>query len=142
MPYLLLLFYLLTHKLNFCSCIPLGTIDEQQYSQYNLIVKGKVTKVSVSQYQRTIYLTVDTYYKGGESLPNIRIKTLRQEGMCGIVPKVGEEWLMFAFAEEKDYRTELCTRTKTMNPKAWDYKKEEIAEDLKFLEDKRSTNSR
>jgi hypothetical protein len=118
MPYLFLLFSLLTHKPNFCSCIPLGPIDEQQYSQYNLIVKGKVTKVTVSQYERTIYLTVKTYYKGGESQPDIRITTLRQEGMCGIVPKVGEEWLMFVLAEEKGYRTELCTRTKTMNPKA------------------------
>jgi len=49
---------------------------------------------------------------------------------------------MFAKAEGKGYRTTLCTRTKNMNPKAWDYRKDEITDDIKFLEAKLTTNSR
>ncbi len=142
MPYFLLLFTFLTYKPTFCSCLPPGPIDDQQYSEYSLIAKGRVAKVSLSNFERTIYLTVETYYKGKEVQNKIKITTPRQEGMCGIVPKAGEQWLMFAYAEEKDYRTGLCTRTKNMNPKAWDYRKNEIADDIKFLEVKRSANSR
>jgi hypothetical protein len=62
--------------------------------------------------------------------------------MCGIVPKVGEEWLMFAYADKNGFRTERCTRTKSMNPKAWDHNKNEIIDDIKFLEAKLKTSSR
>ncbi len=93
-------------------------------------------------FEKTIYLKVETYYKGGDSLTTMEITTPSQEGMCGIVPKVGEKWLMFAYAEKKRFRTELCTRTKNMYPKAWDYNKNEIEDDIKFLEARRTTNSR
>ena len=143
MSYLLLLFSLLTHKANYCSCTPLPPIDDQQYNEYNLIVKGKVIKVLKSNlFEKTIYFKVETHYKGGDSLTTLKVTTPSQEGMCGIVPKVGEEWLMFAYREKKGFRTELCTRTKNLNPKAWDYNKSEVEDDIKFLEAKRTTNSR
>jgi len=56
--------------------------------------------VSVGTLERTIHLTAGTYYKGGERQAHIRISTPRLEGMCGIVPKVGEEWLIFAYTDE------------------------------------------
>jgi hypothetical protein len=105
-------------------------------------VKGKVAKVSVSDFERTIYLTVETFYKGKDGKSTVKIVTPMQEGECGIFPKVGEKWLMFAMAEGKGYRTSLCTRTKNMNPKAWNYRKDEIVDDIKFLEAKLMTNSR
>jgi len=140
MSYLLLVFSLLTHRTNYCSCIPLGPIDEKQYNEYSLIVKGKVVKEQVSNFERTIYLNVEIYYKGGNNQNKIIITTPRQEGMCGIVPKVGEEWLMFAYGKDNGYRTELCTATKNMNSKAWNYNKNEITDDIKFLEAKLKTN--
>ncbi len=142
MDVFLLLFSLLMQKPNYCSCIPLGPMDEKQYNEYNLIVKGKVTKVTVHDFERIIYLTVDTYYKGGGSQTKIKITTPKQEGLCGIIPKVGESWLMFTHTNGSDYRTGLCTRTKNMNPKAWNYNKSEIANDIKFLETKITNNSR
>jgi len=86
MSYFIFLFSLLTYKPNFCSCLPPGPIDEQQYNEYSLIVKGKVAKVSVSQFERMIYLTVETNYKGKDGRSTVKIATPRQEGMCGIVP--------------------------------------------------------
>ena len=139
---LLLLFSLLTHKPNYCSCAPLPPIDEQQYNEYDLIVQGKIAKISLNNFQRTIDLRVETYYKGGQNKTKIKINTPRQEGECGIVPKVGEEWLMFAFAGKNGFRTELCTRTKNLNPKAWDYNQNEITDDIKFLKAKLPTYSR
>ena len=141
MNYLLLLFSLFSHNSNYCSCIPLGPIDESQYNEYNLIVKGKVSKVVIQSFEKSIYLAVDVYYKGGDKQTTIKITTPSLEGMCGIVPKVGENWLIFAYADEKNYRTELCTRTKNMNPKAWNYNKDEIAKDIIFLETKIISNS-
>jgi len=134
MGYLLLLFGLFANKPN-CSCIPLGPINDKQYEEYDLIAKGKIVKVSVKAWTRTIYLNVKTYYKGKKQ-SQIKIITPSTEGMCGIGPHVGEDWLIFAYNENKSYRTELCTRTKNLNPKAWDYNKDEIDNDIKFLEEK------
>lgn len=127
---------------NCCSCSPLGTIDEKEYNQYNLIAKGKISKVVEGRFKRTIYLKVDTYYKGDKREKTITIESPSESGMCGIFPKVGESWLMFAHTSGKAFKTDLCTRTKNMNPKVWDYKKEELREDLAFLEAKKFTNRR
>jgi hypothetical protein len=137
MNLIFLLLILLAQKDDFCSCIPLGPIDDKQYNEYNIIVKGKVVNVSESQFERTIYLKVDTYFKGKQKDSIVIIKSPSQSGECGIFPKVGEIWLMYAYASEKIYRTNLCTRTKNMNPKAWDYRKDELKQDLDFLEAKR-----
>jgi hypothetical protein len=142
MLHLFFLLSLLTHNPNYCSCATLEPIDDQQYNKYNLIVKGRIASISLSNFKRTIDLNVETYYKGGQNKTKIKITTQGQESMCGIVPKVGEEWLMFAYADKKGFRTELCTRTKNMNPNAWDYNKNEISEDIKFLEAKLTSYSR
>lgn len=135
-----LIFFLLisiVQKNDFCSCIPPGPIDDKQYNEYNLIIKGKVVNVSESQFERTIYLKVDTYFKGKQKDSAVIIKSPSESGMCGIFPEVGEIWLMYAYASEKTYRTNLCTRTKNMNPKAWNYRKDELKQDLEFLEIKK-----
>ena len=134
MSYFFLLLSLLTYKPNFCSCVPPGPIDEQQYNEYSLIVKGKVAKVSVSNFE--------TNYKGKDGQSTVKITSPREEGECAIFPKVGEKWLMFAYADGKGYRTNICTRTKNMNPNAWNYRKDEINDDIKFLEAKLTTNIR
>jgi hypothetical protein len=53
--------------------------------------------------------------------------------MCGIFPEIGEQWLIFARKKGNVFYTSLCTRTKNLNPKAWDYNKVFIDDDLKFL---------
>ena len=136
MSYFLLLFALLMQNSKYCSCIPPGPIDDKQYNEYNLIVEGTVSKLVAKDFERTIYLTVKTYYKGGSKQKIVKITTPSQEGMCGILPNVGEDWLMFAYTNGQNYFTGLCTRTKNMNPKAWNYKKKEITDDKKFLEAK------
>jgi hypothetical protein len=135
MNFFLLLFSFLLPKPT-CSCTPLKPLDEKQYNEYSLITKGKVVNVSVTNFERTIYLEVQAYYKGGGNQRILKILTPIQDGTCGIVPTVGEQWMIYAYTEGKVFRTELCTRTKNMNPKAWDYNKDEIADDIKFLETK------
>jgi len=83
-----------------------------------------------------ILIKVDTYYKGSQNKDTIKIVSPREAGDCGIFPKVGEHWLMFAYSTGNSFRTNLCTRTKNMNPKAWDYRKNELKDDLDFLENK------
>ena len=139
--FLFLFTLLVQNHPNYCSCIPLGPLDDKQYNEYNLIAKGKIVNVIVNNSERIIYLEVETYYKGKQTQANIEIGTPSQEGVCGILPKVGENWLMFAYADEKNYKTSLCTRTKNMNPKAWDYQKDELAEDIKFLTEKITNKS-
>ena len=125
-----------------CSCVPLGVIDEKQYTEYSLIAKGKISKVVEGRFSRTIYLKVDTYYRGDQKERTIKIESPSASSMCGIFPTIGESWLIFAYTFEKTFKTHLCTRTKNMNSKAWDYRGEELKEDLEFLETKRSSNIR
>ena len=126
---------LLIQKPNFCSCIRLGPIDDEQYNEYALIAKGKVVKVSESRLGRTISLAVDSYYKGGKNKDTLKIISPLEEGSCGIFPKVGENWLMFAYSTSNNYKTYLCTRTKKINSDG-------MSADLKFLEAKRQAISR
>ena len=142
MSFFLILLSLVIPKPNYCTCVRLGPIDNKQYNSYNLIAKGKVTKMIEKDFERTIYFTVENYYKGGTNLAEIKITTPKEEGECGIITKKGESWLMFTYANGPDYRTTLCTRTKNMNPQAWDYQKSELLDDIKYLESKLSSNSR
>lgn len=136
MSFLFFIFSLLVPKANYCSCVPLGPLDEKQYKEYDLIVKAKVIKTTVHNFEKTIYLSVDTYYKGGYEQKTLEISTPDRESICGITPTVNEVWLIFAYLLENNYETSLCTRTKNMNSKAWNYNKNEIVSDLKFLEAK------
>jgi hypothetical protein len=132
-PYLFIIGLLISYIGNCCSCNHLDKIDDEQYNQYSLILKGKVIKITLSSFERIIFLKVNAYYKGEQNKDIIKIISPRQEGECGILPKVGEYWLMFANTSGNKFRTDLCTRTKNMNPKAWDYKKDELKSDLDFL---------
>ena len=116
-----------------CSCIPLGSIDEKQYNDYGLIIKGKIDRVLETKFGRIIYIKIDICFKGKQKLVTIKIESPNQSEMCGIFPKVGEQWLIFAYKNGNIYNTNLCTRTKNLNPKAWNFRKEEIEDDLKFL---------
>lgn len=133
MIFFLMLLYLLPSKANYCSCIEPSPIDDRQYNEYGLIAKGKIVKVTMDAFSESIYLSVDTCFKGGATQKTIEITSPASEGMCGIFPQAGEHWLIFAYADGKHYRTNLCTRTKNMNPKSWNYQEETLADDLRFL---------
>ena len=126
---------------NCCSCTPLGKIDDKQYVEYALILRGKIIKVSETNFERIVTVKVKVYYKGNQTNDKIKIISPRQEGECGITPKVGEEWLMFTYFTNKSFYTNLCTRTKSMNPKALNYNKDELNNDLSFLESKLNNGS-
>jgi hypothetical protein len=142
MSLFLFLSYLLSAKSNYCSCLPLPPIDDKQYNECSLIARGKVVKIAFSNLGENIYLALDTCYKGDEKQRTINIISLDSEGICGIFPKVGEQWLVFAYRQGKTYTTNLCTRTKDMNPKAWNYNESVLTNDLKFLRAKLTNNSR
>ncbi|WP_462252967.1 hypothetical protein [Ferruginibacter sp.] len=135
--YLLFLVLLFCQKGNCCSCIHPGNIDEKQFNKYDLIFKGKVEKIYEKAFERIIFLKVEAYYKGKQISKISKIISPAQSGQCGIFPKIGEHWLMFAYSSGKTFNTNLCTRTKNMNPKAWDYDKDGLENDLKFLKKKR-----
>lgn len=128
-----IVFYLFTPKPNYCSCIPLPPMDDKQYNEYNLIVKGNVVKIEINDLDEKIYLKIDTCYKGENIPKTVTIISPNSAGMCGIFPKVSEQWLIFAYTDGKNFTTNLCTRTKTLNSKAWDYRKNELNDDLNFL---------
>ena len=130
--YFLLLFFISGER-NFCSCIHLGPIDEKQYIEYDFIARGKILNIKETQFQRLISFQVDTVYRGKDSRTIVEIISPLESGTCGIFPNKGENWLMYTYTSSTSYKTYLCTRTKSMNPKAWDYNKDELTNDLEFL---------
>lgn len=94
--FLLYSFLFLSQAAYSCTCLSLGTIDKVQYNSYNLIVKGKITNVIDKDFVRFIYIRVDTYFKGKRKAKIIIVESPSQSGMCGIFPKIGEQWLIFA----------------------------------------------
>jgi hypothetical protein len=139
--YLLILKLLASQACYYCSCPPPPKIDDNEYNSYDLIVSSTILKVSDKGFERTILLKVDTCFKGNNIHGTVEISSPSQEGICAISPKVGEHWLIYANAFGKIFKTNLCTRTKTMNPKAWDYYEEAVKEDLKFLQNKLKNTS-
>lgn len=138
----LLIFSLLFTQLVYCcSCDPLEKINDAQFNQYNIIFKGTVIKIQETTFEKIISFKVATYYKGQKKTDTIRIISPKQSGECGIFPKSGEQWLIFAYSSENKIRTNLCTRTKNMNARASDLDKETLKNDLDFLDSKLKRNS-
>jgi hypothetical protein len=131
---LLILLTLISFKGLCCSCINFGEINDKVYNSYDIIVKGQIEKVEEGELSRTIYIRIEKEYKGNIKSELISITSPSQSGMCGIFPKIGEVWLMYASKSESIYFTDMCTRTKNMNQNAWNYNKEEIESDLIYLE--------
>lgn len=134
----LLIACLLALQINtpYCSCVPPPAMSDQQYDEYDLIVKGKIVSLSVKNGSRIISVHVITSYKGNSDKKLVIIKCPEQSGECGIFPKIDEQWLFYAYTNKNTFTTHLCTRTRTMNPKAWGYNEEALKDDLEFLEKK------
>ena len=140
MKSVLLIFAILSIQIGYgCSCLPPGKIDDIQFNKYDLIFKGKVVSIKKKNEVVSILFQVEDYYKGNKYSKTIKVATVAYESACGITVKRGEEWLVYAFFSNNEYNTNLCTRTKNMNPKAWNYDKLELKEDIEFLENKRKS---
>jgi hypothetical protein len=123
-----------------CDCIPSGKIDSSQYNEYAIIFTGKVIKIVNNKDGKFIEMRVGTYFKGNLKSNVVRINTPTTESLCGITPRAGERWLIFSYSYKNYFKTDLCTRTKTMQQKKWDYRKEELLNDLDYLKNRRKNN--
>ena len=133
----LILFILLFSNAAYCcSCVPLDKIDDNQYKKYDVIFKGKVLSVTTTGATKEVVFEVATPFKGGDKMRKLTVKTEAHESECGISPKVGEVWLVFAYKEQNGFQTNLCTRTKNMDSKTWNYRKEELQQDIEYLNQK------
>ncbi|HWI94153.1 MAG TPA: hypothetical protein VNT20_22925 [Flavisolibacter sp.] len=133
--YFALLFLVPFHTI--CDCEPLGKISEEQYNSYNIIFAGRVVGIKDGRLENVISFKVNTYYKGKQSRDTIKVFTPSSGASCGISPEIGEDWLVFTYYLDTKVKTMLCTRTKRMNSNSLDYEKEELGNDLKFLEAKK-----
>ncbi|WP_207535650.1 hypothetical protein [Desertivirga arenae] len=137
LKYSLLIIFLITSKIaSSCKCMALGKIDDKQYDQYELIVKGRIIKVGIEGTKRSISVKVLNCFKGSEKADTVFISTPIDGAACGISPKVGEKWLLFANGSAENYTTSMCTRSKSMSSNAENFNKKEVRSDLKYLKRK------
>ena len=126
---------LLTFNIGFsCTCENLGKIDNEQFNQYDLIATGKILRVDLGEFTQKIEVGIHRVFKGKITNMTIILSTSSQSGMCGIFPKVGEKWLIYANGNNYEFSTDLCTRTQNMT-KANQREKEIIKNDLIYLKE-------
>ncbi len=132
--------FILTFNIGFsCTCESLGKIDKEQFNQYDLIATGKILSVDFGEFTQKIEVGIHSVFKGRIKKMTIVLSTSSQSGMCGIFPKVGEKWLIYANGNGYEFSTDLCTRTQNMT-RANQREKEIIKDDLTFLK-KNSTRN-
>ncbi len=122
-----------------CTCINLGKIDQKQFNEYDLIATGEILAVDFGEHTQKIEVGIHEVFKGKISKMTIVLSSSSQSGMCGIFPKVGEKWLIYAYGANAEFSTSLCTRTQNMtNANHWNRKI--IEEDLIFLKKNTTRN--
>lgn len=98
-----------------CTCRGLGKIDYWQYSQYQLIIEGKIVEIQNEESNKKINVEILEIYKGSYSKDTVQINTHIDEGGCGISPFLNESWLIFAYRKDNGFKTTLCTRSKRIS---------------------------
>ena len=119
-----------------CSCIPHEQINDEQYNKYFFIFTGKVLSIKKTFGRKEVTFELQTLFKGTVKSKKMTIMTSAYESECDISPKIGEQWLVFAYNDSGEFTTNICTRTKSMNRKAWNYNKGEIQRDIEYLNQK------
>jgi len=116
-----------------CSCDSVGTITNKVFKENQLIALGKVIKVDTTDFQLIVNLKIDkSYYGKTDSI--IQVYTNPGGAACGITAKPDEEWLIFAYLNNKKIETDLCTRSKNINnPISIVYDTKFLEKDLDFL---------
>ena len=136
----LTIMFLLTFYLGYtCSCINLGKIDKEQFESYDLIITGKILNIDFGEFTQKIKIGIHKIYKGKVSNLTITLSSSSQSGMCGIFPKVGEKWLVYANGKKTKFSTSLCTRTQNLT-RISNREETTIKEDLIFLKKNTTRN--
>jgi hypothetical protein len=147
MKIILLVYLILVANLSkCCECDGPKEINDRLYDFYNVILIGKIINIEKRNDTHFLVIKVDTYYKGDTTKKIIKIYT-PPEQFCGLVTRIGEKWLIYAYVDSfnsKPYLlTDICTRSKTFNKKSLCcYKMDEMKRDLAFLEGKKSKKIR
>lgn len=105
-----------------CSCLPLTV--ENAYEGSDLIFAGRVLEssvvvdggsskgdVEVFWHEIDILFAVRTTYKGDSRPFSVVLRTPVDSAACGYNFEVGKNYLVYAYAEDGLFRTNLCTRT-------------------------------
>ena len=115
-----LLIFILALPINViaCSCANFwGPVTIKDYNNSEFIVSGKVTQVTLNEKetvhrQRQIEFQIDEVYKGKIDLKTVMIYTSLSDASCGLFVNENEEWVIWAYSENKVISTNLCTRSK------------------------------
>lgn len=123
----------------FCSCVELNSLDREEYNNYDLIVRGAVASIDVTEDPlKTITLEVKETYKGEMSEKRVKISTPRRLSYCGLNIGVDDEWIIYAYEKNGIFQTNICTRSTPVPPR--DFRGERLEEDLKFLKEIKDKN--
>lgn len=94
-----------------CSCMrppaPLTALE-----QATAVFAGKVTSINQTEaYNLQITFQVSQTWKG-EAEKTLVVDTPLNSAMCGIYFEIGEKYLVYAYGDENQLSTNLCSRTK------------------------------
>ncbi|MGB7443729.1 MAG: hypothetical protein WA919_21915 [Coleofasciculaceae cyanobacterium] len=104
------LLFVNTKRAEACSCIqpppPLTALE-----QATAVFAGKVTSINQTEpFNLEVTFQVSQAWKG-EASSTLVVATPLNSAMCGVYFEIGEEYLVYAYGEENQLSTNLCSRT-------------------------------
>jgi len=112
---ILLFFLLITTNIVACTCFQ-GKIEKRHYDSAELIIKGKVLKITYDGQSNEKIITFQVYknYKGDLN-KIIKIRTHRDGATCGLPVNNQDKWLIFAYKKNNNYNVGLCGKNVRYN---------------------------
>jgi len=100
-----------------CSCMlddkPLGVQVKRAFKNSTAIFSAEVISVTddpADEYSLIVKMKVGKYWKGKIG-KEVVVKTARQSAMCGYYFEVDHNYVVYAFGEKTEMKTDNCSRT-------------------------------
>jgi hypothetical protein len=94
-----------------CKCFT-GTTIAQDFSEADLVLSGKVTKIQVEGFNKFVTLDVIQIWKKlNDDVKQITVSTCTESACCGFDFEDGKEYLVYIYNKTK---VSLCSKTRLL----------------------------
>ncbi len=108
------LFFQISHKVAYaCTCLrPAPPLEAKEKA--DAVFSGTVISQERSEFEVKVNFRVQRIWKG-EIDDTVTITTARSSAACGVNFRVREKYLVYAFSDQNELRTNLCSRTQILS---------------------------
>ncbi len=102
-----------------CTCRPSESAADD-FRKASAVFEGTVLNVSAQGFRdKEVRLKVIKSYKGTNNAQELVVSTASMSAACGSQFEVGKNYMVYAYMDNGRLKTNLCTRTKLLLPRAF-----------------------